>query len=129
MKRLLRESPANKDSLLCYEYHVSNSLRLHIHPPKFCFLTVVTDDCHANSILVGHVAVHCKWLQSSLAIWINRVIALFYSKIEILQFAAGFWRKHRVGVCQSNEFIIFSMKTVDTYSITQRVTSPLLLLN
>ena len=37
--------------------------------------TVVTDDCHANSILVTHVTVYCKWYKRTLVIWVNDVIS------------------------------------------------------
>jgi len=36
---------------------------------------VVTDDCHANSISVTHIAVNGEWCQASRAIWINFVVS------------------------------------------------------
>ena len=37
-------------------------------------LTVVTDDCHANTLLICHVTVHYEWCQSSIAIWVNLIV-------------------------------------------------------
>ena len=47
-------------------------------------LTVVTDDSHANSILVSHVTVHWEWCQISFAIWINVVISTFCCRVSVL---------------------------------------------
>ena len=46
--------------------------------------TVVTDDCHANSVLISHIAESYKWLQTSLAIRIYDIIALLCCRIEFL---------------------------------------------
>jgi len=40
-------------------------------------LTVVTDDCHANSIFGTHVTVNGEWCQASRAIRINFVISAY----------------------------------------------------
>ena len=55
-------------------------ISMHICP----VLTVVTDDCHANSILVSHVTVHWKWHQISLAIWINVVVSTCRCRVSLL---------------------------------------------
>ena len=44
-------------------------------------LTVVTDDCHADSILVFHVTINRKWSQASLAIRINEIISAFTANV------------------------------------------------
>ena len=38
-------------------------------------LTVVTDDCHANTLPVSHVTVHWEWCQSSKTIGINYIVS------------------------------------------------------
>ena len=50
--------------------------------------TVVTDYCHANSILVTHVAEYCKRLQTSLAIRVDGVATVCCGRIEVFQVAA-----------------------------------------
>ena len=42
--------------------------------------TVVTDDCHANTILVGRVTVNCKWRQSLLTV-----------RVDYMSTAQSFW--------------------------------------
>ena len=44
-------------------------------------LTVVTDDCNANSIFVTHVTVNSEWCQASRAIWINNVISAYTTAV------------------------------------------------
>ena len=50
----------------------------------FSTLTMVTDDCHVNSIFVCYITVHWESFLTSLAIWINDVISTFYCRVTPL---------------------------------------------
>ena len=39
------------------------------------FTMIVINDCHANAFFVSHITIHCKWCQSSFAIWIDDLIS------------------------------------------------------
>ena len=45
-------------------------------------LTVVTNDCHANSTSISHVAEHCEWCQTSLAVRINDVTSAYTAGVS-----------------------------------------------
>ena len=54
-----------------------------------CFVfAIVTYDCHANTVLVGHVTRDVKWLQFSFTVRINDIRAGFYCWVEHLHVAA-----------------------------------------
>ena len=56
-----------------------------------CFVfAIVTYDCHANTVLVGHVTRDVKWLQFSFTVRVNDIRAGFHSWIEHLHVAARF---------------------------------------
>ena len=50
----------------------------------FSTLTMVTNDCHVNSIFVCYITVHWESFLTSLAIWINDVISTFCCRVTLL---------------------------------------------
>ena len=65
----------------------SSFASLHVPPA----LTVMTDDCHANTLLASHVTVHCEWCQSSLAIWINHIVSATADVVPDFRAGSWFW--------------------------------------
>ena len=68
--------------------YVTTSVFKSIHNSSA--LTVVTDNCHANTLFVSHVTVRCEWCQTSLAIWINHVVSADAADVRF-DISAGYW--------------------------------------
>ena len=86
---------------------VTTCLFVPIH--QCSVFAVVTDDCHANSILVIHVTGDAKRRQASFTTWVNDVIPTLCCRVERLKITTGLCKRCEENLQLPNYFTFICM--------------------